>query len=219
MVGLSLRLPATLPGLRWAQPGGGRSVRLLCGGTYHRFSHLGMVYKRLFMYVTTRVSCWTLLSSSSRQPVGVAIAVGGRFLEVPVDFEKWLPRSLVGFAIASLARGSSDGKEMRLALAAGLEAEWGVGHKSLERPLWRGLQGLLLCNGHPLSSFPGLSLGHLARRRRRLSSGARGGRGRRARTARECCRDAVVGEKRISSPHAHMPRSHRNSFYFYFQAL
>lgn len=35
-----------------------------------------------FTYVTTRVSCWTLLSSSEKAAVfGVALAVGGRSLE------------------------------------------------------------------------------------------------------------------------------------------
>lgn len=87
--------------------------------------------------------------------------------------EKWLPRLLGGSQIVSLAPRSSDGKELRLVLTAGPEAVWSVGHHPLERPLRRGLQGLLLCNGHPLLSLRRLSLGHLAWRRQCLSSGER----------------------------------------------
>lgn len=88
-----------------------------------------MVCNHIFIYVTTRVSCWTLLSSS----LGVASAAGGPSLEAPRDLEWWPCELSVGFVEAL------NMKDMRLVFAGGLEVGWGVEHNPLEAPRF-GLQ-------------------------------------------------------------------------------
>lgn len=61
---------------------------LLCRGAY-QFSYLGVMCNHIFIYVTSRVSCWTLcFHPLQRQLVDVALTVGGHSLEVPGDLEK-----------------------------------------------------------------------------------------------------------------------------------
>lgn len=91
-------------------------------------SYLRVVRNPIFIYVTSRVSCWTLLSSSPKAAGWCAFSSGWPFSGGAWRLEKWL-RSSRGrgcLPIIILIYEARNVKEGRLVFLPGAEVGWGT---------------------------------------------------------------------------------------------